>query len=290
MRELPALGRFISLFATHLVASTAIGAMEPSADPLGTFEYVRGSLETLRTPNACAVDLGLRGKTVYGSSDRCLTAYSETIALSSLPKEKVTSILQLIARELHGKGYRKFGALSDLFHGHLLWESSAAEGTPPFAILFHTQENLGPDVKPVAKPVFFNPDGRNWLLFLGPPLRLENAALYENTEDRPEWREYRKVHTITDRMLDPRKLGKDFVREDVPGKPWSAVAQFNFLAVRCPRKIAPWEATSNLVRIQVPGEGLVCLDLPNNDCAIYEQRKCPPCLKEAPSSQATDRH
>lgn len=122
-----------------------------------------------------------------------------------LTQEERRSLVQTFVRANYQKSFRYLGDENDFDHGHFLFAPGAAR---PSAILYHTQE-MAPmyrRLKPGGKYDYVDTEGRNWIQFIDEPSKILNAKefLKDRYADQPRWRDYR---TITDRMLDPEKLG-----------------------------------------------------------------------------------
>lgn len=132
-----------------------------------------------------------------------------TPAAFPLTTSEAQTLLQRFADAGYRKAFRHLGDRRDFDHGHLLLDPAGK----PRAILYHTQE-LG--LYETGEFASFDPTSRNWLQWVDTGT-VEKADRYERQEYPPTgpWRAFvltelpglRAHGTITDRMLDPERLG-----------------------------------------------------------------------------------
>jgi len=184
----------------------------------------------------------------------CRAASAADFASLGLPAElskpRLQALLQSFVDEGYGRRFRSLGDERDFDHGHVLID---ARSRAPLAILYHTQE-----LAHEAPGGYVDPDGRNWIQWLD-GRGIENARRYERA-DYPRtaaWNWFvarelpalRRRHTITDRMLDPARLGAELA----PSLQWT------FTRVACGADAA--DAASNVIRVALPDRTPACLAL-----------------------------
>jgi hypothetical protein len=173
---------------------------------------------------------------------------------AALSKTRLQALLQGFVDLGYGRSFRHLGDERDFDHGHLLLD---ARTKAPLAILYHTQELAQAAATPDYG--YIDPGARNWIQWLDG--RVENASAYERSSYPRsglwDWfvaRELPKLrsrHTITDKMLDPARLGAQ--SELAPSLQWT------FTRVDC-GATAPDDA-SNVIRVALPDRTPVCLSL-----------------------------
>jgi hypothetical protein len=182
----------------------------------------------------------------------CLLAHALLGAARAEPLslEKRRRLLQAFADKAYLKGFRSLGDADDCDHGHLLFAKGSVE---PAAILYHTQElaAIYHLYKPGDPHDYVDPDARNWLQWTRDG-KVENAAPFARTEypRSPSWElfekvdlpRYREWRTVTDRMLDPTRLGLEVL----------ASVQWTF-------RRAPCSAAPGLIRVVLPSRETLCL-------------------------------
>lgn len=161
------------------------------------------------------------------------------------PPEILQGLLQKFVDRTYGNGFLELGLERDFDHGHLLY---SAEGTLPFAILYHTQElSSGNGAHPLDK------DARNWIQRIDTGIvedarRYQRAAYpksaYWNWFSAYELPRYKRHRTIVSEMLDPTLLKSDVAHS----------RQWQFTRVSC-RKTS----TGRQFDIRLPDRGRVCL-------------------------------
>jgi hypothetical protein len=171
----------------------------------------------------------------------------------ALSKPRLQSLLQAFVDAGYGRRFRHLGDERDFDHGHVLFD---ARTRAPIAILYHTQELAAEAAEPDYG--YVDPDGRNWIQWLD-GRGIENARGYERA-DYPrsgswdwfvarELPKLRRRRTITDKMLDPARLGTELAQS----------LQYTFTRTACPGA-AP-EDTSRVLRVTLPDQTPVCLAL-----------------------------
>lgn len=168
---------------------------------------------------------------------------------ASLTAGRLQGLLQEFVTAGYGRRFRHLGDERDFDHGHVLLD---ARTRAPIAILYHTQELAYGAA--AADFGYVDPAGRNWIQWLD-GRGIENARRYERTAyprgaswdwfvatDLPRLRGRR---TITDKMLDPDRLGA----------PLGDSVQWTFTRVDCAG------AGSGVIRVSLPDATLVCLAL-----------------------------
>jgi hypothetical protein len=171
----------------------------------------------------------------------------------ALSKPRLQSLLQTFVDSGYGRCFRHLGDERDFDHGHVLID---ARTRAPIAILYHTQE-LAAEAS-AADYGYVDPDGRNWLQWLD-GRGIENARSYERASyprsGSWDWfvaRELPKLrerHTITDKMLDPTRLGSELAQS----------LQWTFTRTACPG--AGPDDASRVMRVTLPDRTPVCLAL-----------------------------
>jgi hypothetical protein len=161
-----------------------------------------------------------------------------------LDKPRLQSLLQTFVDQGYGRSFRRLGDESDFDHGHLLVDARTGA---PVAILYHTQELADED--PAG---YLDASGRNWIQWLDG--RVENAGRYERADypSTATWDWFvasqlpglRGRHTITDKMLDPKKLGAELGKS----------RQWTFTRAACGTE------AGDSIRVTLP-TGAVCLAL-----------------------------
>jgi len=170
-----------------------------------------------------------------------------------LGKARLQGLLQSFVDKGYGRSFRHIGDERDFDHGHLL--INARTGAP-IAILYHTQE-LAHEAA-AADYGYLDASARNWIQWLD-GRGIFNANRYER-ESYPrsatwDWFVARELpalkrrRTITDKMLDPARLGAEL----------SGSVQWTFTRVAC----GPGEsdAASAVLRVVLPDRTPVCLAL-----------------------------
>jgi hypothetical protein len=155
---------------------------------------------------------------------------------------RLQPLLQRFVDHGYGKSFFELGEERDFDHGHVLVDARSRE---PLAILYHTRELT---------------DGareRNWLQWLDG--RIENAESYVRSEYprtagwdwfvQRELPKLRERHTITDKMLDPARLGAPLAEGSV---------QWVFTRRACG---APRAASEDVIQVVLPDRTPVCLTL-----------------------------
>jgi len=182
---------------------------------------------------------------------------SEAFASLGLPdalsKPRLRSLLQAFVDSGYGRRFRHLGDERDFDHGHVLID---ARTRAPIAILYHTQELAAQAAQ--ADYGYIDPDGRNWIQWLD-GRGIENARAYEraNYPRSGSWDwfvarelpQLRRRHTITDKMLDPTRLGAELAPS----------LQYTFTRTAC-AAAAP-EDSSRVLRVTLPDRTPVCLAL-----------------------------
>jgi hypothetical protein len=168
---------------------------------------------------------------------------------AALSKTRLQSLLQEFVDRGYERSFRRLGDENDFDHGHVLID---ARTRTPFAILYHTQELAHEGAG------YVDADGRNWIQWLD-GRGVENARLYERAayprSASWDWfvaRELPKLRgrrTITDRMLDPARLGAELA----PSIQWT------FTRVAC--AAGADEPASAVMRVALPDRTPVCLEL-----------------------------
>jgi hypothetical protein len=175
----------------------------------------------------------------------------QSLALpAQLSKARLQGLLQDFVTAGYGRSFRHLGDERDFDHGHLLLD---ARTKTPVAILYHTQE-----LAHEAADGYVDPAARNWIQWLD-GRGIENARRYERAAypRSPAWdwfvaRELPKLRgrfTITDKMLDPARLGAEL----------SESRQWTFTRVEC--GAAEGDPASNVIRVSLPNRSSVCLAL-----------------------------
>lgn len=164
-----------------------------------------------------------------------------------MDKARLSGFLQRFVSSGYDRGFRRLGEEQDFDHGHLLL---AAETDAPVAILYHTQE-----LKAVEG---LDPGARSWLQWLD-GRGVEDARRYERRAypRSADWDWFvlrqlpglRARSTVTDRMLDPGRLGTEL----------GSSVQWTFTRTPCGAK-AP-DPASAVVRVSLPDGAPVCLAL-----------------------------
>ena len=183
------------------------------------------------------------------------TSYSALGLPPSLSKARLQSLLQSFVDTGYGRYFRHIGDERDFDHGHLLLN---ARTLSPVAILYHTQE-LAHDAAS-ADYSYLDASARNWIQWLD-GRGIVNASLYERTAypssaswdwfvDR-ELPKLRKRHTITDKMLDPVRIGGEL----------GPSLQWTFTQVACGPALA--DESSDMIGVILPDRTPVCLALKN---------------------------
>jgi hypothetical protein len=171
---------------------------------------------------------------------------------SALTKARLQGLLQTFVNAGYGRSFRHLGDERDFDHGHVLLDARTKSAV---AILYHTQE-LAHDA---ASPDFGYVDAsaRNWIEWLDG--RVENARAYERSSypRSASWdwfvaRELPKLRsrrTITDKMLDPARLGAELTESK----------QWTFTRVDCAAPAA--QPAPDVIRVALPDRTPVCLVL-----------------------------
>jgi hypothetical protein len=172
---------------------------------------------------------------------------------AALSKARLQGLLQSFVDVGFGRSFRHLGDERDFDHGHVLLD---ARTRAPIAILYHTQELAHAATAPDFG--YVDAAARNWIQWLD-GRGVENASLYERAEYprtaswdwfvAAELPKLRRRRTITDRMLDPARLGTAL----------AGSVQWTFTRVACGALEA--DAASNVISIRLPDRALVCLAL-----------------------------
>jgi hypothetical protein len=173
---------------------------------------------------------------------------------AAVSKARLEALLQSFVDAAYGRGFRHLGDERDFDHGHLLLN---AKTLAPVAILYHTQELAHAAKTPDFG--YLDASARNWIQWLD-GRGIENADRYVRTEyprtaawnwfvaaDLPKLRARR---TITDKMLDPDRLGAELA---------PASLQWTFTRTDCGP--ARTDADSNVIGVVLPDRTPVCLSL-----------------------------
>lgn len=170
---------------------------------------------------------------------------------ASLDKPRLQRLLQRFVARGYGRSFRHLGDERDFDHGHLLLDARTGA---PFAILYHTQELA--HAASAADFGYVDAAARNWIQWLD-GRGIENASRYERAAypDTPSWNWFvaselpglRSRRTITDKMLDPARLGSEI----------SASVQWTFTRVDCATSRPGDE--SNVLDVVLPDRTPVCV-------------------------------
>jgi hypothetical protein len=171
----------------------------------------------------------------------------------TLTKPRLQALLQSFVDSGYGHCFRHLGDERDFDHGHVLIDARTHE---PIAILYHTQELAAEASAPDYG--YIDPEGRNWIQWLD-KRGIQNARDYERasyprsgTWDwfvARELPKLRRRRTITDKMLDPVRLGAELA----PSLQWT------FTRTACAS--GETDDASRVMRVTLPDRTPVCLAL-----------------------------
>jgi hypothetical protein len=210
-------------------------------------------------------------------SSKCVRKFKDFEIFKNVERDEVQKAIQMMV-DLHlGNAFRDLGDERDFYHGHMLVE--APEGTKkmnatklpnaqPFAILFHTQENYSRKDTKTQKTIYeyFAPEERNWLAFLKPTLKIENANQYKNANQPSRFSVYEVARTINIEMLDPKLLKKKVAD-------YGRFGQFQFKETKCRHLPENLRQVGNLIEINIPNHKTICLELLSLDCE-FDLNQC----------------
>ena len=172
---------------------------------------------------------------------------------SLLSKTRLQALLQSFVDNGYGRSFRHLGDERDFDHGHLLMDSRTGM---PIAILYHTQE-LAHET-PASDFGYVDASARNWIQWLDGrgivDARLYERASYPRSASwdwfvARELPQLRRRRTITEKMLDPERLGAAL----------SGGVQWTFTRQDCGAAAA--DAASNVISVVLPDHTSVCLAL-----------------------------
>ena len=189
-------------------------------------------------------------------------------------KELIQKSVQSVAEQTYGQAFVDIGDMSDLMHGHILWDPKIHDPKldRPLAILFHTQEfpNIRPDGY-IFKGRALDPFNRNWISWQQPIRNYKQNDLTPAQLLMPN-ADGSIPTTVSSDMLDSAVFGPD-----VTGRSTT----FFFYRFSCnellQRKIsATTIQASNIIQIRIESQP-VCLALVNEVCNTSKETSddCP---------------